>query len=83
MNSYRHRKRNSAGPTIKSVCEDITVKGSIKQIIVKWKELAQEAETCGNWVLAERMYQQAEHYVREDLKYLKNGIQKDLQNGIQ
>lgn len=64
-NRNSFRRYNNAG--VKSYCDNITIKGSAKQIQERWEILSEEADKAGDHVTAQRFKQQAEHYLKLDL----------------
>lgn len=59
---YRRNHRNGNGPARHSTCGDITVKGSVSQIAVKYEELAREAAVAGDERMRHIYLNHAEHY---------------------
>ena len=53
----RTRVYESNGP-------DVRIRGTAWQVTEKYQALAKDAESSGNWVLAESYHQHAEHYQR-------------------
>lgn len=53
----RMRVFDSNGP-------DVRIRGTAWQVTEKYQALAKDAESSGNWVMAENYHQHAEHYQR-------------------
>lgn len=60
-NNYRGRYQRSHHQTITSVCGNIKMRGSVQQVIDKYKALAGEASDKSD---KEMLLQHAEHYIR-------------------
>lgn len=43
---------------------DVRIRGTAWQVTEKYQALAKDAESAGNWVMAENYHQHAEHYLR-------------------
>ncbi len=60
----RNRSSYSRDVKLKSYCDGIVVRGSAKQIQIRWENLGDEAEKAGDHVMAQRFKQQAEHFLK-------------------
>jgi uncharacterized protein DUF4167 len=64
-NSYRNRQQTpNRGQTLDSNGPNVKIRGNPHQIFERYVALAREASTSGDRVVAENLYQHAEHYFR-------------------
>jgi len=66
MSSFKRRRYNGASAIV-SHCGDIIVRGTARQLAQKWHELAERERLEGDCSMAERFFQQAEHYRRQQI----------------
>lgn len=63
-NNNRNAKRPNKMKVFESNGPDVKIRGTAYQVTEKYEALAKDAETSGNFVLAENYRQHAEHYYR-------------------
>ena len=71
-NNGGNRGRNSKTQTYDSNGPDVRIRGNAYQITEKYLNLARDAASAGDTILAESYYQHAEHYQRLINEFSKN-----------
>jgi aspartokinase len=69
----KQQKKNNKMRVFDSNGPDVRIRGTAYQVTEKYEALAKDAETSGNYVLAENYRQHAEHYQR-----IINSFEEDM-----